>query len=360
MKPPGAEEQLQFLVRIQRLLEEGSFVATYKFALLLALAQISIEQGDESGASLRVSTRDLAEHFVRLYWRQAVPYVPLGRPSGGRVLKQNTGSQAALLRRLSVAHERFEGSLPALMRDRRAWASMLSAVARTIEVMPLWRLQLVGRQELRFLYERGESGHDIVLKDGVAFCLRRFHPLIQDLVQGAWVRFVRSIPENRALVGEATELSAFLFGSERASLAAFHPILRELQAGRCFYCHRPAARAAEVDHFIPWSRYAMDLGHNFVLADAECNARKKDRLPSEEHLESWCERNADHGTELARRFDEKGLLHDLGASLHVTRWAYAQAETAGAQVWRRVDELVALGPQWRRVLALESVLEHGA
>jgi hypothetical protein len=354
MRAPTAEEQIHFLVRIQRLLDEGSFVATYKFALLLALARVSIERGDDSGGPLRVSTRELAEHFVRLYWRQAVPYVPLGRPSGGRVLKQNRGSQAALLRMLVANHARYQGSLPALMRDPRRWSSLLAAVGRTIEVMPLWRLQLVGRQKLVFLYERGDSAHEIVLKEGVAYCLRRFHPLIQDLVQGAWARFVRSVPENGALLGAATELSDFLFGSERASLAAFHPILRELQAGRCFYCHRPAGRAAEVDHFIPWSRYAMDLGHNFVLADAECNARKKDLLPCEEHLESWCERNAAHGSELASRFDEKGLLHDLGASLHVTRWAYAQAEASGAQVWRQKGELVALGPGWRWLTGLAS------
>jgi hypothetical protein len=355
VRPPAAEEQVQFLVRLQRLLEEGSFVATYKFALLLALAQVSVERGDDTGEPLAVHTRELAEHFVRLYWRQAVPYVPLGRAAGGRVLKQNTGRQAALLRMLAAAHDRYDGSLPALMRDRRRWSALLAAVGRTIELMPLWRLQLVGRQELRFLYERGVSAHEIVLKPGVAFCLRRFHPLIQDLVQGAWVRFVRGIPENRALVGEATELSEFLFGSERASLAAFHPILHEVQAGRCFYCHRPAGRGAEVDHFVPWSRYAMDLGHNFVLADAECNARKQHRLACEEHLESWCERNAERGTELAERFDEKGLLHDLRASLHVTSRAYAQAEAAGAQVWRTRDELVALGAGWRRLPGLDAV-----
>lgn len=97
----------------------------------------------------------------------------------------------------------------------------------------------------------------------------------------------------------------------------------------------------------------MDLGHNFVLADPVCNARKRNRLASEEHLESWCERNLAHGAELAERFDEKGLLHDLRASLHVTRWAYAQAEAAGAQVWRLEDELVALDPAWHRLPGLQ-------
>jgi hypothetical protein len=263
------------------------------------------------------------------------------------VLKQNTGRQAAILRELEATRIRYDGSLAALLRDRRRWEALLSKVARTVEVMPLWRLQVVGREELRFLYARGSSAREIVLQPGIAFCFRRFHPLLQDLVHGAWVRFVRTIPENRSLVGEANELEEFLFGSERASLAAFHPILRDLQGGRCFYCHRPAGRQPAIDHFVPWSRYAMDLGHNFVLTDSECNTRKKDRLVSLDHLERWCERNEEQGRELSERFDEKGLLHDLSASLQITHWAYAQAEDAGAQVWLEKEDLVTLDPRWR-------------
>jgi hypothetical protein len=345
---PSPEEQIQFLVLIQRLLDEGSFVATYKFALLLAIAQLSVELGDDSGAPLRLSTRQLAEHFIRLYWKQAVPYVPTGRSAPGQILKQNTGGQAAVLRELAAAHEQF-ASLAALTRDARRWNGLVTKVARTIHVMPLWRLQLMGREDVRFLYDRGETDREIVLKPGIAFCFRRFHALLQQLVQGAWVRFIRTIPENRTLIGEAAELTDFLFGSERASLADFYPILEEIQVGRCFYCEHPLRRRGEVDHFVPWSRYAMDLGHNFVLADAECNARKRDRLASAEHLEGWCERNIRLGAYLGERFDEKGLVHDLPASLQVARWAYSQAEDSRARVWNREDEVIELDPNWRQL-----------
>lgn len=50
--PPTAEAQIQFVVNVQRLLDEGLFTASYKFALLLALADLSVEHGDESGAPL--------------------------------------------------------------------------------------------------------------------------------------------------------------------------------------------------------------------------------------------------------------------------------------------------------------------
>ena len=38
--PPSSDEQIKFLVNLQRLLDEGLFVASYKFALLLALADL--------------------------------------------------------------------------------------------------------------------------------------------------------------------------------------------------------------------------------------------------------------------------------------------------------------------------------
>ena len=33
---------------------------------------------------------------------------------------------------------------------------------------------------------------------------------------------------------------------------------------------------AHIDHFIPWPRYPIDLGHNFVLAHAGCSSAKAD------------------------------------------------------------------------------------
>jgi hypothetical protein len=39
---PTPEEQVQFLRNIQRLLAEGPFVASYKFALVHALADLAV------------------------------------------------------------------------------------------------------------------------------------------------------------------------------------------------------------------------------------------------------------------------------------------------------------------------------
>jgi hypothetical protein len=126
-------------------------VATYKYALLLSLADLAIERGDDETAELSLDTLDLAEKFVELYWRQALPWVPRGQGEPRR-LHQNTGREAAILRHLAQAHERWQGSLPHLKNDTRAWRTLLQEVARVIEVMPLWKLQTVGRRRLDFLY----------------------------------------------------------------------------------------------------------------------------------------------------------------------------------------------------------------
>ena len=52
MEPGSDEQQIRFLVNLQRLPDEGQFTASYKYALLLALADLSIEKGDDSGAPL--------------------------------------------------------------------------------------------------------------------------------------------------------------------------------------------------------------------------------------------------------------------------------------------------------------------
>src|SRR5436309_14455953 len=61
-------------------------------------------------------------------------------------------------------------------------------------------------------------------------------PLVEDPVRGAWLRFVRRLRANQALLGETTDLTEFMFGSERTDLSTYVAILQEVQSGACFYC----------------------------------------------------------------------------------------------------------------------------
>lgn len=336
-------EQVEFLTKLQRLLAEGDFTATYKFALLLALADIAIEKGDDSGAPMHVALTDIAKKFIRLYWRQAAPH------PRGRVLQQNTDKQAAIVN-LLVEARATHPSLPRLERDTKAWRSLVGKVAKVVRAMPLFKLQTLGGTPVEFLYPNCEINSGVELRAAIAFCLRRFHGLIDDLVRGAWLRFVRRLPGNAPLIGEATDLSAFMFGSERDDLGAFVPILRDLQMGTCFYCAAPLRdRKVAVDHFVPWSQYPNDLGHNFVLADERCNSAKSDALGAIRHLESWWRRLDDHGPTLGEEFDSAGIVHDAASSRRVTSWAYANAEQASARLWLKAHDFEPIGANWRSI-----------
>jgi hypothetical protein len=218
MNPPTAEQQLSFLTNLQRLLSEGQFVATYKYALLLALAGIAVESGDDSGGPLSVFTKRIAEKFIQYYWRQVIPYVPRSNPAASQVLRQNAGKQAAIIRRVLEARQHSSDSLVAAQRDKSAWKSLVQNVDHVVRVMPLWKLQTVGRSSFDFLYENRGKGTSIELRPGVAYCLRQFYSLIGDLVRGAWIRYVRR--HNHDVLGSTGDLTEFLFGSERSELSA--------------------------------------------------------------------------------------------------------------------------------------------
>ena len=105
-----------------------------------------------------------------------------------------------------------------------------------------------------------------------------------------------------------------------------------------------------MDHFIPWSRYPADLGHNFVLAHDRCNNAKSDHLAAEDHLAAWVERNRPHRAELDARLTEASLPCDLTATVQIARWMYRQTEKANGQVWVEERVMRHLGPDWSRLL----------
>lgn len=346
---PDAEQQLKFLTNIQRLLAEGQFVATYKYALLLALADISIEKGDDSGDPLIVPTKLITEKFIQYYWRQVAPYIPQTPSNEGGILRQNTGGQAAIVKRIKEARQEFSGSLLAAQRCKSSWKLLVRNVDRVVQQMPLWKLQKVGNSTVDFLYENVGKGTTITLRHGVAYCFRQFHGLISDLVRGAWIRYIRR--QNHDLLGTTSDFSEFLFGSDRSDLSVVRDILLDIQSGRCFYCERTLLTGACVDHFIPWSKYPVDLGHNFVVAHQACNSAKADHIASIEFLEAWTLRNLQHQEILENEFDSRRVLHDLPTSVRITDWAYQQTFDGGGQTWRRKKEMVPLAFGWRDSLS---------
>ena len=145
--PPTAEEQLAFLGSFQRLLDEGSFTSSYKFALLHAIAGLCIVKGEDDGGQLKLSTADIAEQFIRLYWPQVRVF---GSRDENGILSQNTGPQAAIVRKVAEQHACYQGSLAKLEGSDVDWCQVRSTVEVTVKRMPLWKLQTVGSERLDF------------------------------------------------------------------------------------------------------------------------------------------------------------------------------------------------------------------
>lgn len=330
-RAPSAEEQLVFLTKLQRLFAEGDFTATYKFALLVSLADLAVEHGTDDNRELLLSTRQIGERFILLYWRQALPYGTGRAGTSPAVLVQNIGQQAAVVSAIADFRAKNGAATPQLARSQFEYPSLLSKVTTTVSAQPLTYLQNFGGVTDEFLYERAGAGK-VRMKEGVAFCLRRFHPLVQQLARTHWVGHIKSNRRNQGVLGDVDDLEEFLFETSRQSLQVLGAGLRKLEGAKCFFCGNSLIEA-DVDHFIPFSSYPRDLAHNFVLAHPACNRSKSDTLAARPHLERWLERLETQADALSEIGQQAGFVNDVPVSRQVASWAYESALAGGGRAW---------------------------
>jgi len=346
--PPTAADQVAFLGQIERLLSEGQFVATYKYALLVAIADLSVQHGRDDGSELDLPIRLIAEQFIELYWRHSAPF---GRDSVGDgsygILIQNTGRQAAMID--IVEKLRSEHRTLTLARASTAWRGAVTRTTNLVDKMPLWRLQVLRNETLEFLYAKSPIPGNIRLKPGVAANFRRFHGMIIRMAQSEWLRFIQALPGNASLLGATSDLGQFLFGAERTGLIRMIEPLATIQNGRCLYCSKHID-TGEIDHFVPWSRYPRDLAHNLVLAHKQCNRQKSDLLAGEAHLDRWTRRNTDYDQTIAEAGRRAGIPVDFPATVSVAAWAYAHGARLQTSVWLAGDHVEHLTDRWRGIL----------
>ena len=338
---PTPQEQLKFLKHIQQILQSGTFTSTYKFALLISITRLAIEQGQDTGAALYLDYEDIAEKFIDLYWKQSLPfqfnqYEPF-------ILQQSTGKQASIVNLIYQAQQQFK-TIAAARRDNIFWIKLKKAVASTVKKMPVVYLQNLNGQTVEFLYQLEDSKQCLNLLPKVMFCLRQFSEIIEELCQKRWIDFVRLNKQNLVVLHGLPDLDEFMFAPSRNQLGRVADFLIDLQQCQCFYCGKSLKNTKyAVDHFIPWSLYPADTGHNFVLADEKCNSQKSNYLASEHFLQMWQERNHLHDQSIIGEISQMGFLTDLQRSHRVADWAYKQAVENEYLVW--------LGGREKKILA---------
>lgn len=348
LPPPPAEAQLTFLAKLQRLFAEGDFTATYKFALLITLADLAVEQGSDDGGPFTISIRDIAVRFIALYWHHVAPFREQEIAGVPVILSQNNGAQAAVLSAISEFRARTGVSAFRQAAGELRYTALVGKVAAVVSAQPVNYLQNFGGVTDPFLYERAGPGR-LTLKTGVSFCLRRFYPLVQQLARNHWVSHIKSNRRNLQLLGEGADLESFLFCTSRQSLAVLGSQLRKLDGARCFYCGS-ALVDHDVDHFVPFSMYPRDLASNFVLAHQGCNRSKSDSLAAKGHLERWLERLKTRAPELREIGEMAGIPDEQDTVLRVAAWGYGSALKAGGRAWRAPSLFEALDETYLKLL----------
>ena len=319
------EFQLEFLSKVQRLFAEGDFTATYNFALLISLSDLAVERGTDSNETLFLPHQSIGLKFIQLYWQQSAPF------SGNDVLVQNLGTQASVVTAISTfRHKNLKLNFYSA-KGSDDFKKLLSSVTATVKSQPINYIQNLGGKTETFLFENSKSS--LTLMPGVAYCLRRFQPLIQQLCKTYWVDHVRGNKRNIPLLGKDDDLESFLFETPRQALTLISSGLRKLSS-KCFYC-QGSLREADVDHFIPHSMYPRDLAHNFVLAHPSCNRSKSDTLAAKPHLQRWLDFLKTNGNDLIEIGSEAGVNVDASTSLSVAFWGYENGLSSNSQAWIR-------------------------
>jgi 5-methylcytosine-specific restriction endonuclease McrA len=351
-----------FAEQVLELLEEGRYTATYKYAVLLALLDLSLEHTKRTGAPPEMfTTYEVARKIVEIYWRQVSPFLAGKRAT---VLVQNTRGQAEIVRlieRFRAAHAP-DPSTP-FWEARAAQATRFEKLEREVEwkliEMPLPRLQVLGDAAHEFIYtigwttavrrsdvalaQRDGSGtfdNRILLRPDVGRYLQQLNGLLRPLLHRRWSAMVARLNDH-----DEARLEDFLFGAERVVTRQVRRDLWLVQGRRCFYCGHPLdVGASEVDHFIPWARYPDDGLDNLVVADRRCNGDKRAFLAAVSHLARWAPR-AEPETPESQRLQEIAQRHGWARNSDRT-FGVARAIYLGlpvdARLWLRAREFVSV------------------
>ena len=377
----------EFVIKV---LEQGKKTATYKQAVLLAILDI-VAAGAAApiprGARVAITTREIAERVIEIYWRQTNPFEPVrdGDPDSAAMrsgsisqpLKQSTQTVSyvtTILEHRENLASTLSGRNPSLHRARTddSYAALVKNIEDRVRSEPLPRLQFVDGALQLALYqlswkpnvdklnwtdeicvplsfplidrqgrvavasEQLKRKSFILLQPYVFEAFVKLNALLRSHVMMHWTRQVTSLNNL-----DHSGVEQHLFGQSRANLRALVAPLMLLQDRHCFYCERRLNENSHVDHFLPWVRTWDDGVHNLVLAHAECNGSKSDYLAAPVHLKKWRQRNVEGSSGLIdiARVDGFQTVFEPDRAINLARAAY-QISGDQALLWTSGTTLV--------------------
>ncbi len=327
---PSAEIQIEFLKQIQYLIENSTFQATYKYALLIAITDITIECGEDSCDELAIDRRTLGERFAELYWPQIATFSSgLNGCTPGILFHSDAKDHVKIVKDLITLQKKIKSNDINLAKKSIYWKSTITSISNTIWNQPVKYLQNINNQ---FLYEYPTSKSSLILKKNITYCFRRFSDYIIQYAKSGWADHIQKTKKNQSIIGIKDDLESFLFGNTRNNLNNVRPVLMSYQSGKCFYCNKNLNANSDVDHYIPWKKYPRNLAENFVLSCPNCNRSKSDLLAGSNHLEKWLSDVIDNSQRILD-VSNVGFISDKKCILMVSRWAYQNAFEASSNTW---------------------------
>lgn len=337
---------------ILAVLNEGSATGTNKFGLLLAL----IDLAPSVGGDPVVPVSCIAEKLIELHWDHGRGYGvgdgPLRQVTSGNRDNTTVVLVVARLHGLLGADLPFELARPKI--GDTAWRNAVKQVVQATVKNPLRFLQNLPGRPREFLYEQlPGSPARIRFVDGSLESLIRYGPVLRDLIEFRFVRFVAAA--NRAVLGTPVEdsIAEHLFGAERhMPPVAMRRDLWLLQQRRCLYTGAAVGDPAEVksgasvDHVVPWARVRLSTAENFLITSASTNSLKRALPLAPELLGRWVGYLEDQGDEIAAVAAQYGWPSDLRrvASVAAAQYKHARLESP---VWCGREGIKVLGENGR-------------
>ena len=367
MNDADSQPMVDFASQLLELISSANATSTYKYALLLALVDLCQESvGQQGGPTGSVTTRQVAQRVLEIYWPQVRPH-----RSTGRVLRQlNATSQNGITDYIADFRSGLDGRAQRTPHTARSAApvefeTLLDKIEWTFIRYPIPLLQQIGRQSVQLVYaiswddkvsKRSVSSYQRMLRDSdyhgerrfdnairflpyVEAYLARLSNLLRPLIRREWTRFVATRNGD-----ELEDLDEFLFDATREDLLPVRRPLIRLQEGKCFYCRTELRRNVDVDHFLPWSRCADDQLHNLVAAHSGCNRAKLDHLAGLRHLRRWKHRTLNCAEALSDIGDRQSWPADGDRSQALARSLYFR-QSPDSLLWLAKDEFENCDPR---------------
>ena len=256
--------------------------STYKFGLLKSILD-NLFNMEPSDRGMELSYFSLFSRFTENYWNLITHYH----------IRQMRKDRFSRMTKLEMIFSEYTGVTP--VREIIEFSSLSENDQQAIitRVTKECKRYVIGALYSDFdgvLYGFDLKGSGIWINKVAYEFLMKYKIGIEQLNYYAWAKYLEKINTDSALAKVLDKLE--LSTPRRKDLSVFRRILAdEFEIKTCFYCGKKLNNSSHVDHVIPWSFIKGDNLWNFVLSCPSCNAKKRDKLPTQVWLSRVITRN---------------------------------------------------------------------